>query len=96
MTVMLSRSFAAVLGMTRTTRVLGGTRDCRSEVFTPAQMLIRSFPSSAEDMPRALRMCATMYGLHPRRTMSALRTPLTLESVRTVTELERVRGTRAD
>ncbi len=93
MTVMDSRRMAAVLGMTRT--ILHAVDDTASFPYrtssicvtgTPAQIEMRSFPSSASRMPFALRMSPTICGLQPSMTTSAASTPLMLSFWRIVTD----------
>lgn len=92
-TVMDSRTMAAVLGMTRTTRQRfdSGTVEVGGynvswiwSTVTPARMLMRSFPCSAPVMPGTSRTSRSMYGLQPRMTTSASLTALIFSFCNTV------------
>lgn len=48
--------------MARTTIVEDGTHDLSCDMVTPAQIDIKSLPSSASDMPSSARISLTMLG----------------------------------
>lgn len=52
------RTLLGVLGMLRTTVQVDGTHSRIIEIVVPAKIEMRSFPSSASDMPGARRRCA--------------------------------------
>lgn len=98
MTVMDSRTMAAVLGMARTMRqrldsgiveVDGYNVSLIWSTVTPARMLIRSFPSSASVMPGTSSTSLSMYGLQPRMTTSASSTALMFSFCSTVNDIEK-------
>lgn len=49
--------------MARTTIVDDGTHDFNCDMVTPAQIDIRSLPSSASDIPSSARISLTIFGL---------------------------------
>jgi hypothetical protein len=51
-----------VFGMARTTIVDAGTHDLSWDMVTPAQMEMRSLPSSASAMPSSARINFTILG----------------------------------
>lgn len=94
-TVILSRTRAAVLGITRMSRhascgMFAGYDSPYSALpicstGTPAQIEISSLPASASFIPSLRRTSDTMYGLQPRMTTSAAASPLTFSFCKTVT-----------
>lgn len=97
MTVIDSRSIAAVFGMARTIRQalggsVGGVVLCAwystssiCETGTPAHIDISNLPARASLIPSALRMSLTICGLQPSMTTSAASTPFTFSFCRIVT-----------
>ena len=55
-------TFEGVFGMARTTIVDDGTHDFNCDMVTPAQIDIRSLPSSASDIPSSARINLTILG----------------------------------
>jgi hypothetical protein len=56
-------TFEGVFGMALTTIVDVGTHDFNCDMVTPAQIEIKSLPSSASDIPSSARIILTMLGL---------------------------------
>lgn len=61
-----------VLGIARTTRVVGATQPVSWRIVMPARMLIMSLPSSASFIPSSTRIVCASCGLQLHRAVSAV------------------------